>query len=378
MGIILLGKERTTKPLPRQADASGLLVHCSGGLRFSQLKADEWCLEPAIDNGLPSRAGPFSKAELQVFQRTACINPIAFEDIGWIDGCWHSSWCPIIPGRHNHFLSPANYWSNIAHSFSRRRLESRLNGLSGEDSAVFKFCDALEVFDERDRAEALALSISHCLRSMDIHIGGILEFYSEQLINHLALGPDPAQRRGSPHDHILYTHVQSFLVNFGAARDYLAALIAQRIGRDSQRIDCLARLLEVPGSDIQEDAIGAKLIELGLLSYKTHGSRLQQCSWLSQATELRNVFLHTLPYGMRFIEKFGHIAVVDQHAGLYKYLRPLVQCDGSKTDALDAISGVYLNAASLFVDLALASGYDTNMLVITDRDIIRADPHGSP
>lgn len=178
--------------LPRQADADAFYVHCVGGIRGAMARDDAWMVEPILDGGKACRKGFFSKARLEDFTRRAGLPAIALQNMGWIDGKYHSSWSPIIPSQTKHLLGPAELWSNVASNLTRQR--------TGEDLRSMKNPTEEEVaalLDEKTEEERLARSISLSLRSMDISVEQIAEFYHEQLVNLMSSGTLTGKRSGS-------------------------------------------------------------------------------------------------------------------------------------------------------------------------------------
>lgn len=121
---------------------------------------------------------------------------------------------------------PADLWSSVANNIAQIRTADDLAAMPQPN---LKQIAAL--FDNRTEAERLASSISLSLRNMDISVEQIAEFYNEQLVNHMALGKLTGELLSSTLDQALFAHVHSFFVHPGAARDYLAAFCALRLGK---------------------------------------------------------------------------------------------------------------------------------------------------
>jgi hypothetical protein len=138
--------------------------------------------------------------------------------------------------------------------------------------------------DDHTEVEWLARSISLSLRSMDISIEQIAEFYYEQLVNLMAAG-----LIADTQNQTLFAHVHTFFLHLGAARDYLAALIAARIRKNPSKIDSMANLTEVlEPQDVETDAL-LKLLENRKFIQPTPSNmnRLEISGWLKEATTLR-------------------------------------------------------------------------------------------
>jgi len=330
-------------------------------------------IEPVMEKGHPSRKGFFTKAKLDSFMRGTHLMLIAFHSFGWSGGKYHSSWSPMIPGRTNHSRGPADLWSSIASNLLRQRSGTLLREMPTPTREKIA-----KPLDDRSEEEWLARSISFSLRSMDISVEQIAEFYHEQLVNLLADGPVDGRRFARTQDQTLFAHVHSFFLHFGAARDYLAALIAARIGKDPGKIDSMARLIEVLRSkDIGTDVL-LKLLKTRKFIQPTpnNANRRAISGWLKEASDLRNQFVYRRPYGARHVERFGHAAAISPEMGLYRYVRPVLVENDAEQDILDIVVFHYKQAIALFQDAAGMSGRDISILTLTDEDIISASKAG--
>lgn len=354
-----------TRRTPRQPDGDGFVVCCSGGIRAIQQDKDVWFIEPVFDAGLCAK-GVVSAQQVQALLKQSGLREIAFHRTGWFKGEYHSSWSPIVPGRKNHMIGPADIWGQIAGNLSRARTAPEIKTL---DKPSHQQVAAL--LDAHGEIERLAQSISLSLRNMDMSIEQIAEFYNEQLSNHVASGLFDGRRSTTTMDQMLYAHVHAFFMHLGAARDYLATLVGFRLGKDLQKKDSLARLVDVLRiDDFGTDALLDIFTGRGYLRKKAaSANKVEVAGWLAEITDLRNLLMHKRPYGVRFAEHMGYAVAVDAASGLYRYTRPIVLDDGEH-DVLDLILQHYRTACSLFFDCAERSGWDTAMLTLTDADII--------
>lgn len=363
-----------TLPLPRQPDGQGFYIHCIGGFRAALSEKDLWLIEPVLDNGLSCRKGFFARPALNDFLRRTGLKPIAFQSFGWSRGDYYSNWLPLIPGRANHLLGPSDLWVNIASNLAKQRLRSvrqNTTDVSHEQIAM--------ALDDRSEEERLAHSIGLSLRSMDNSVEQIAEFYHEQLVNHLSAGLIDGRRSGGTQDQTLFAHVHSFFLHLGAARDYLAALIAARISKDSRKVDSMARLIDVLrtrhfGTDALLDLLETRKF---IQPVPGNSNRREMSGWLSEASALRNEFVHVRPYGGRHVERSGYVVSVANRMDLYRYRRPMLIENDAESDVLDVIVQHYRQATELFQDMAEASGWDLSMQRLTDKDIIsiKVDSH---
>lgn len=362
--------------LPRQQDAQGFYLHCVGGFRAALSKKDVWMIEPVMDEGHPCRKGFFAKAELDAFICRTRLTPIAFHSFGWTGGSYYSSWSPLIRGRTNHLQGAANLWSNLSSNLARQRSGTELRDMTAPTREKIA-----KLLDDKTEEEWLARSISLSLRSMDISVEQIVEFYHEQLVNKMRNGLIDGRRSAGTQDRTLYAHVHSFFLHLGAARDYLAALIAARIGKDANKIDSMARLVDA----LRPKHFGADAL-LDLLETRkfirptpSNPNRREMSGWLKEASDLRNQFVHRRPYGARHVERYGHVTAIAPQTGIYRYVRPVLVENEIERDVLEVVVAHYQEATALFQDLAESSGRDVSMVALTDKDIIsmerkRPDP----
>jgi hypothetical protein len=361
-----------TRKVPRQPDGDGFFAIYSGGMRAAEAADNAWFIEPVLEGRDPSAKGVMSRREVQAFFSQYAFTFIAFHGIGWLKGDYHSSWSPFIPGQANHFLGPADLWSNVASNFSRARTADDIAKLlqpTREQIAA--------LLDDRGEAERLARSISLSLRNMDISVEQIAEFYNEQLVSHMAAGRLKGERSTTTLDQTLYAHVHSFFMHLGAARDYLAALCALRIGKDPQKVDSFARLVEaVRHEHFDRDPILGLLRARGYLQVKSPlSSKFEAAGWMAEVTDLRNEFMHRRPYGDRFVEHTGYAEAVHREASIYRYIRPIV-LNGSERDVQDVVTHHYREITGLCYEAAQMSGDDLTILTLTDDDIISVDGDG--
>ena len=353
--------------IPRQPDGNALILHFNGGIRAGQIDKDVWKLDPFLAGGKPVIKGPFSRAQLQAFSAKHKLIGIAFESMGWTKGSYHSSWTPINPKRENHFLGPADLWRNISSNITRGRTDEKLRGMVDPNHEK-----VAALLDDRAESERLAQSISLSLRSVDISIGQVADFYHEQLVDCMALGALNGRRRATSHDQTLYAHVHSFFMHLGAARDYLAAFAAASLGKDPEKLDSLGRLTEMIRSQHFETSPILQLIRSKgyLAPSATNAHRWEASGWLRDMGIMRNQYVHKRPYGEMFHERMGHARAIDSEHGVYRYFRPIVIDNNADQDLLDVISNHYREATALFQDAAQVSGFNTAILSITDKDII--------
>lgn len=356
-----------TSEIPRQSDGTAFFLHFTGGFRAANIGPDAWKVEPVLSDGKPCVKGPVTTSEMNVLAKQNGIRAVAFHRIGWMDGQYHSTWAPVVPGKKNHSEGPSELWANIASNIARSRTKKFFDEIKEPSEA-----EIASIFDNREPDEALASYISLSLRSMDISVEQVAEYYHEQLVNHMAAGNVDGERSDNTLSQSLRAHVHSFFLHLGAARDYLGALIAYRVGFDHKKTDSMARLLEeLRFAKAPKDALFDLMISSGNISqHPIKPSRFSAAGWMDEATALRNELVHKRPYGAKFNEGLGWAEATSKGSGLYRYFRP-VELDGNaKKDIFDVIHFHYSKCMDLFLQAAKATGNDTTMIHITSEDVI--------
>jgi hypothetical protein len=356
-----------SKPIPRQPDGDAKYLHCTGGVRCAERDTDVWHIEPVLDGGLPCAKGFMAKPQLQALLRQCGLRPIGFESLGWWRGSYHASWSPILPGRTQHRESSADVWGYIGGNLSDDRTRGALESMTEPTHEKLS-----SLLDDGSDIEQLAESIGLCLRNMDIAVREIADFYNAQLVELMAAGQLSGQRVSSSLDDNLFAYVHSFFVHLGAARDYLARLIATRLGKDPTKCDAMNRLVDALRTrELDRDTLVATLVSRGYLQYKPGSiDKVEAAGWLADITGLRNQVIQKRPYGSKYVEGWGHAQEIRKAEGLYRYTRLIVAPDGGHRDVLDLIVSHYATASTLFMDCAQASGYNTGMMTLTEEDII--------
>ena len=353
--------------IPRQLDGEGLYLHFSGGFRAANVAKGEWRIEPVCVNGRPCATGPLTTQQLKEIARRSNFQVIAFHRFGWIDGVYYSSWTPIIPGRNNHFEGPADLWSNIARNIGQLRTKEFFDAVKNPTEE-----EVAKALDDQDPVEALARYISVSLRSMDISVEYIAEHYHVQLVNHMSAGRVNGERSANTLSQTLYAHVHSFFLHVGAVRDYFGALVAFRIGLDPTKTDSVARLVsELRQANLPNDALLDLLFSSGnVAAHPQKRGKLAVAGWMQEVTAIRNGLIHRRPYGARFSERSGWAIPAHKEAGIFRYYRPLELEGVTANDVLEFICLHYAQCAHLLHKAARASGNDTAMTHITDKDVV--------
>lgn len=354
------------QPVQRIGNAAGFLANWSGGVQAIQADEHRWRILPILTGGRPCVNGSYSKAAMRQFLLERGLQFVAFESMSWTNGAYTSLWSPQIPGQTNFFRGPADLWHSMSSNIGQVRGQPQLAALTNPTRE-----EVAAILDARTEPERLAQSVGLSLRNMDTSVRGIFEFYHEELTNLLAHGQTDGTSSASMRDQVLFAHIHAFFLHLGSARDYLAALIAFRLGHDPHDADSLTNLLKVIGAgDVAGEPLLALLSSRGYIAPRQNNPlKLHQAGWLWHATDQRNELTHRRTYGDLFIEGMGHLSTLDADDGLYRYVRPL---GGSypADDVFDAILKHYGNANELFFAAVGAAGYDASIRILTDADLV--------
>jgi hypothetical protein len=355
--------------LPRQPDADIFYIHCTGGFRGAKVSDDHWQIEPVFEGGAARAKGFLTDAQLHQIVRIGGFKVLGFQSSGWFNGEWHSSWRPIIPTEKNHSRSPSDIWGDISSNLFRATRARQLKELKDADHTK-----VATILDDRTVEERLAQAISLSLRSVDHSVEQIAEHYNEQLVNKMYAGAVDGQRSSNTMDQNLFAHVHAFFLQIGAARDYLAALMASRLGMDAShgKVDTMNALKsKLRGQHAGREPILDLLIKKDwlVLSADSPG-RWMTSGWLKEITDLRNEIVHRRPYGSVYSERFGWAMPLRAELGLYRYYRPIEIEGQPERDLLDVICSHYQTCTGLFFEAANASGLNGSMMTLTDKDII--------
>lgn len=346
-GTLFLPGQRSI-PIQRLKDGASLCVYFTGGVRASLVDEprDHWVIDSFIEAGaVVARAGA-TKPDLYQLARIANLEAVGFQHVRWIDGEYYGFWRPVVGENAKGAISASDIWSNISSNLAKVSPNSNAQG-SIEEIATARF-------------------ISIELRNADVAIEAICEYYCEELQNALFRGSVDGNRFGSARDINLYAHVHSFFVHLGAARDYLAALIALRLGKALQggveKNDSMGRLiLNIRDGHVDGDQILSSCKKNAFIIPSSKSDRWEAGEWLSELSVLRNRFVHKSPYGTKAGEEMGTLQKVSGCSGLYRYARHLEVEPLPATDVLECIARHYKRALKIFSVAASATGWDTTI-----------------
>lgn len=358
----------TWRSYPRQPDADSFYLHCTGGFRAAKFTSEQWIIEPVFEHGEVRSKGFLNRSQIGSVLEIGEYKRIGFQSCSWIEGAWHSSWHPVMLSQKNNLLNPAGIWGNIAANIFRNTRGQKIKQSSSRD-----YLEIFQVIDDCTIEERLAQAISLSLRSMDFSMQQIVDFYHEQLVNILHKADRREHRFSTTMDQALFSHVHAFFLQIGAARDYLAAFIANRLKMDAShgRIDTLRALKnELRECHLGKEPILDLIIRKGfLIRNPENPQKWVTGGWLKDMTDLRNQIVHRRPYGSVQSERFGWIIAQNEQLGLYRYFRPIEIDKAADRDLLDFLSVHYMICCEFFFEAANLARLDTSILHITDDDL---------
>jgi hypothetical protein len=352
-------------PFEFEDDHHSLTMKLTGGMKAWQRSPDEWSIGPIIYRGEIMMGGLLSRAELQSAISAMGLIPVVLEHRVVMSGVKSVTWRSVDPVRPNSPLAATDIWQTIRGNLMAARLKAfRKNNTDASTQEIIDFKE------QNTREENLCGYISDSLRSMDICISAICDYYHEQLTAHLRQGRKVGERSSNMADLPFIANVHSFFVHLGAARDYLAALIAHRCGLPED-VDAMNRLGDkLRWNSLPDDPILSFLVNIGCVSEKENSTKVRLSGWLEDVSNVRNELIHKRPFGSHETEIYGQIKSAGGLEGHFRFFKPIVLTDVANSDTLDYLADVYSRVVKLFGELALASGRDSAIITLTSRDIL--------
>jgi hypothetical protein len=351
--------------IPREEDHQTISLCFTGGLKAWNVSDDIWSISPVLYHGDASIVGKLRTADLRSLMQTLNYEPVIYERRTSIDGDVALTFRPFHPMAPSSQLTGADLWQTAGNNIMRARM------------AEFVSANPDASYQERNKAADAATSeeryitaVSDSLRSMDICLGAICNFYHDQTISGMRSGKKPTERFSNLLDLPFNANVHSFFLHLGAAFGYLGALLAARCNL-AESVDDLTRFVgnlranKLPSDPMLDIMISESLIASseGTTKFKLHG-------WLASSIKVRNEFVHKRPYGSKRAEEWGWLLACGEGDLFAKYFRPMLIDGDEEKDALEVISGMYLSAMRLFERLVSASGYSAALPHFTDKDFL--------
>ncbi|WP_157001342.1 hypothetical protein [Paracoccus sp. S4493] len=353
------------------SDYYAISLNFTGGIKAWKLDHNEWSLGPIEYFGAPTIIASLSDSELRSAISHLGISPVQYENTNVSGGIATTFLRSASAGQSDVSIGPADVWHNISKNIGRDRIRRYRCERTEANFSEIKKEKPKTTFDER-----YADYISDSLRSMDICVGAICSYYHQALIAAIRSKQQPGTGVATTADLPFIANVHSFFIHVGAARDYLALLIARRLNlRD--KINGMNRLVEdLDWDSVSIDPLILKLVSEGCLARKDGSTKCKVSGWLEQVSNLRNTLVHKRPYGSHADEQLGRIEKVEGLNGHFVYIKPIVMGDANIKDTLDVVADTYAKMGRLFLDLAGVSGGDTSIPVLTDGQISEVNAGG--
>lgn len=357
-------------PIEIDDDHQIIALNFTGGIKAWKTDRNQWSFGPIIYEGRPAIIGTLTHDLLKSATKQMELTPIIFENRMSINGLKSTIWKSVYTVKKGNNLTATDIW----HTISRNITSARVSEFQKSNPSATEE----RVLEERSRytpEERYSDYISDSLRSMDICMSEICNYYHEQLTFYLQKSRFSGEQSSSVADLPFIAFVHSFFLHFGAARDYLGALIAHRCGLP-ERVDDMARLTkELRWQRLPDEPMLRYLIDIGYLSPKENSTKSRQSGWLEQVSNVRNELVHKRPFGSHAEEKLGKILLAGGIDGHYRYFKPISLRGKLTVDALDYISDVYHKTMHLFGEMALQSGKEAKVPTLTDEDILDIKIH---
>lgn len=320
------------------------------------------CVSPILINGQLRRSGLVNEKVIARLLTSCGLRSIQMCSVQNHGTILTANQLPLIKGRTNQRQTPSDMWFNIARTNNPNKFPPQPSLRENVTQEEIKY-----YFDELPECSASARRISVSLKNADIALNSLHSAHSEALQRLLPSGQ--TKQVSLDMDAAFSAHSQALLIALGAARDHFASLIAHRLGYP-KKVDDLTRLLgKVGKEEFIDDSLFQLLISENLLSKDASGT-YKIGGWLESLGQLRKQYVHHVPYGLIYEERFGNLRCLNEECGIWGYTRP-IKVDGQlHSDMLDFLGGLYSNASDFFFKAAAVSGYDSSIPSITSGQVI--------
>lgn len=351
-------------PFEVEDDHQSFVQNFTGGIKAWQRDTNEWSFGPIIYQGEPVMAGILSQELLRTAVQAMELTAVLMEHHVCIKGESSTARRSIsLLGRTDR-LATTDIWQTISGNLNKARMAKFKKDFPDNTNEQW-----VSESNNLTQEESYSAYISDSLKSMDICINAICDYYHEQLVSSLRSGRKENQRYSSLADLSFTANVHSFFLHLGSARDYLASLIAARCGMPDN-IDAMNRLTDkLKWESLPDDPLIKLMVDQKILTKKGGAEKSKISGWFEKVSDVRNQFIHKRPFGLHEDERMGWVKSAGGIAGHYRFCTPINLNENSDfVDALDYISDVYHKINRLFGDLALVSGYNVTIPSYSDKD----------
>lgn len=293
-------------------------LHLTGGARAIEDGNRRWIWHPVLSGGTAQtlEALPINRID----QHAGRVGLLLFggDQQSGLEGSLVSRvWTPL-DGRHDGTLQPADLWGAIAGNADK----------AGDETYA-----------------RLARHISFSLHAAGIRLRDASDGYRAQLLHAVETNCKDGRRYANIPMRDIQLAFHSVLSELASARDYLAKLLAGRLGAP-QSVDAMSRfagwLDKAQQAHLRSEPVVAEM----LAAYDAASTD----PWLHQLTEYRNIFTHRQPMGSTGQPQFMVYGVVTVADIQYPRITlPLSDGDAAAhgQDALTRFVGLYRSMTSL-------------------------------
>ena len=306
-------------------------LHITGGIRAVQHGHRLWVWHPVLVDGAMRQIAPMPIDRIDRLARNVGLQLFGGDDQSGLETPLITRvWTPL-DGPSDGSLQPADVWGAIAGNAD----------------------------DAGDTAYAtLARHISFSLTAAGIRLRDASEGYQAQLMGALHDKREPGMRFSSIPMRDLQLAFHSVLSELASARDYLAAVLASKLGAPP-KVDAMNRFAEWLGASSREELRSRPVVKEMLAAYDSTSAN----PWLHQLTEYRNLFLHRRPLGSPSASQFLRYDVVMKDGIAFPRIEmPLSEGDPSAPgmDALTRFIELYRATTGLLKLAADHAPYDAS------------------
>ena len=313
-------------------------IHLLGGLRAGTGHDGQLIIHPM---GTPFRPVPVVTVSISDqkqyvdYFRSIGLDMIGFEKIHTDRGYTHSAWHGWDPDAMSAEEDLNYIWPGLANAYRQ------------------------EGDPEGDR---LSRNVTFGLRAITVRLRDISEAYCAQTVMALCFGHKPGIRTKNLETIDVFLSLNSFLVEMGVLRDYLAAFVAvKRFGRYD--ITKMAKLRNVC-KEYGNDPIARHILKIC--------NRDGTDGWLAKLSGLRDYIVHEAPISSR--TAFSGVSV--QECIVESHRLPMVELKISLPDSSDVQVDALVHCLELYRKMlklaryvAVSSGQQPKTIHLTDADL---------
>jgi hypothetical protein len=271
----------------------------SGGIRLSQISQSEWLIDPVCIAGRACSVGPSSNTNLSHMLNGNGIQIKSTSEFGVFDGSYYEKIFVVDAERACIYEDDHRIYEQKMQFFLMQGLEQN-EGYLPTDFTVPLDVNVAYNFSTQMKYCLIALADLHSTYHTMLTIG--INAGKETKFSNLTTSQ-------------IFTQVHSFYTALGSAKDYLAWLVAIRIGLPNDCND-LAKLVAALNINVTKANCLPIKVMLENQAFGYDGKKIVQIDWMNEIRQARKNIVHKIPYGSRHSEKHGAIV---KSGEFYKY-----------------------------------------------------------